>query len=400
MSQPKPVIRCSGLSRLLSCPGSRTLERKLNEETMEFEVGGDEMTWRGNWIHSQCARRLVNDFGALAPDGFDEPILGRGWKPAEWDFRAVEWFISNVTADIPEDHAIFVERRFTVEFERFILTGQIDVYSLDAGVIEFAIDDNKSGPGEVDHAEENWQLAGYASLLKFAYPTLKRGKIRIRQREADDQTTEAEVDDLDTLVSFLEQKINEALDAWLTLETGYSQCRLCPCVGIPCPAFEAEVIEMKKILSETDLKALNVTPGLRQLGDFAQRCRAIAGPIEKVLEQFKARVATEGDIVLTDGTLVRVVEEDGRRKVTHPKVAHAFISKKIMELTGCTEEDADDLAWKTLAMSVSDAEDVLVEEGEMQRKSTKEEVETAQSWIRRSLGHLIIRPKVKKLLFK
>jgi hypothetical protein len=71
-----------------------------------------------------------------------------------------------------------------------------------------------------------------------------------------------------------------------------------------------------------------------------------------------------------------------------------------MELTGCTEDDADDLAWKTLAMSVSDAEDVLVEEGEMQRKSTKEEVETAQSWIKRSMGHLITRPKVKKLLFK
>jgi hypothetical protein len=313
--------------------------------------------------------------------------------------RSVEWFISSVTADIPQDHAIFVEKRFTIEFERFILTGQIDVYSMDAQAVEFAIDDNKSGPGEVDHAEENWQLAGYATLLKFAYPTLKRGKIRIRQREAEDQTTEAEVDDLDVMAGFLEKKVNEALDAWLTLESGYSQCRLCPCITF-CPAIEAEFIEMKKILSEIDLKALNVTPVLRQLGDLAQRGRAIAGPIEKILEQFKARVATEGDVVLSDGTLARVVEEDGRRKVTHPKVAHAFISKKIMELTGCTEDDADDLAWKTLAMSVSDAEDVLVEEGEMQRKSTKEEVETAQSWIKRSMGHLITRPKVKKLLFK
>lgn len=407
----KPVIRCSGLDRLLTCPGSRTLERRLNEIAMDFTFGlsGDAMTWRGNWCHWMSACQLVWNHGAIVDGELEKPAIPSTWSPQPWDERTVEWYVSNVVALTPPDHAIFVERRFTHEFPRFTLTGQLDVYTISPDGTEFTIDDNKTGPNEVDHAENNWQLAGYGALLKLKHPTLKRGKLRIFQREAEVQITEVEVDDLDILVEFIEGKINAALDSYLDLETAYKACRLCPCATAVteidgearffCPAYHEEVKRMKLTLTPEQVSALNVTTELRQLAEVAALGRAVVGPTERLLKTLKERIDAEGEVTLSDGSTVRVIEEDGRRSVTAPKVAHALLSSKIAAVTGSTPEDADDVAWKTLAMSISDVEDELVSTCGMQRSSKKTEKETAQSWIKGSLGHLITRSKVKKLKF-
>lgn len=387
----KPVIRCSGLDRLLHCHGSRTLEQRLKDFVdglMDFSDGldGDAMTWRGNWCHWDSARRLVQDHGAIAVDGLDAPVLPANWQPTPWDERTSQWYVDNVVELTPPDHAIYVERRFTIEFPRFVLTGQLDTYTVNPDVTEFTIDDDKTGPSEVDHAELNWQLTGYAVLLKKALPTLKKGKLRILQKEAENPITEVEVDQLDGLSDYLENAINAALDARLELQTGYKACRLCPCIEF-CPALRKEIEAMKHLLTEEELAALVVTPDRRQLAEVAVRGRAIAGPIARLLKTLKERVELEGSVVLADGTSVRVIEENGRREVTAPKVAFAFVSQKFGD---------DDVAWKTMSMSLGTLEDELVEAG-MQRKSVKPEKETAQSWIKKTLGHLIVQKKQKEL---
>lgn len=373
----------------------------MRELTFDFTGGldGDGMTWRGNWIHWETARRLVLNHGAIAPDGLQEPSIPPGWQPEPWDERTASWYIDNVIALTPEDHAIFVEHRLTVEFAMFTLSGQLDCYSISPDGEEFTIDDDKTGVNEVDHAEQNWQLAGYAALLKSAYPKLKRGKIRILQREADDAITEAEVDDLGNLVRYMEQQINAALINRLQLNSSYKACRMCEC-PIFCPAIREEIKRMKILLTEEQVEHLHVTPDLKQLAEIAAEGRAIAGPIAKLLKTLKARVEREGAVVLEDGTLVKVVNEPGARTITKPKVALALVARKVREETKCPQEDAEDVAWQAMKMSPAAIEEQLVSECEMQRKSVNPEVETAQKWIRQSLGHLIERSTVKELQFK
>jgi hypothetical protein len=398
----KPVIRCSGLDRLLFCSGSRELENRLRAALAEIVdlsdgVEGDEMTWRGNWCHWKSASILVRDHGAVAVDGLEPPSLPAGWAPDKWDERSAEWFVNNAIAETPEDHAIFVEHRLTIEFPRFWLTGQIDSYSTNPDGTEFIICDQKSGPNEVDHAEENWQLMGYAVLLKRHLANAKRGTLKILQRAATIPITSAEVEDLDLLAPYLEEKINAALDAALALETGYKACRLCPCIEF-CPALELEIIRLKLLLTKEQLDALKVTPDLRQLAEVAAQGRAVAGPITRLLAALKARVAAEGPVVLKDGTSVSIEEGLGDRSITNVKVAFAFVSEKLIP-PGMPDEVGEDAAWDTLRMSLGDVEDKLVNTG-MQRTSKKPDVPNAERWIKDNLGHLITRPKQSTLKFK
>lgn len=385
---PKPTVRCSELDRFLSCPGSRTLAEMLPID-FTFSATGNAMTWRGNWVHADSAARLVQFHGAIAPDGLQEPSLPAGWTPTDWDERTSQWYVDQIVTLTPQDHAIVVEKRFKVEFERFFLTGQIDCYTMSPDGEYFVINDDKAGPNIVDHAESNWQLAGYATLLKRKFPRARAGKLRILQKLADEPITEVDVEDLDTLAAYMEGRINLALDEYLTLETGYKACRLCPCIEF-CPALDEEITEMKKILTPETVAALKVAPNLNELAEIAARGRAIAGPIIRLLETLKERVAEEGSVVLKDGTSVEIVNELGKREVTAPKIALAFAAEKLGDV---------DLAWKTMKMSLATLEDQLVDAG-MQRKSKKDDVETAETWIRDTLGHLITRPEQKTLRFR
>lgn len=384
----KPVVRCSGLDRLISCPGSRTLDTKLAEDLLDFsgEPEGDAMTWRGNWCHWESARRLILDFGAIAPDGLLPPVLPKDWQPQAWDERAAAWYVENVVVSTPPDHAIFVEHRLNSEFPGFILSGQLDVYTVDPEFTEFTIDDQKSGPNEVDEAGNNWQLAGYAALLKLKFPSLLRGKARIFQRAATNPISEVEISELDDLPPFMNGKITAALADRLTVQNGYKQCRLCPCIEF-CPALDAEIIDMKITLTEEKLAALKVAKSTKELAELAARGRAIAGPIERLLAELKERlVAQNAQLALEDGTVVAIVEEEGRRKVTNPRLAHEFIKEKVGE----------DAAWECLQTSLTELEDQLVATG-MKKTSKKEE--SATSWIKERLSHLITRPKIHKLKF-
>jgi len=391
-SSSKPIIRCSELEQLLGCAGSRTLKQHILAQLGPdaFARSGDAMTWRGNYCHYRSAKRLIDEFGATCPDGLEPPVLAADWTPVVWDDRSADWFVESVLGDTADDWSLFVEHRITVEFDRFVLTGQIDCYGISPDGDLFQIDDQKTGPVPVTHAEENWQLAGYATLLKKMFPRLRGGDARIRQRGVDEEVTSVHVDDLDAVVAYLEDSINSALDRALELETGYKQCRFCP-AHLICPALRKEIARMKHLLSSEEVKALKVTPDLMQLGVIARDARAIKGPCERIVDTFKEQLeAAGGSIVLPDGQTAEIVEKPGPRTITNPKVAHALATHKL--------GDEDD-AWKAMEVSLGELEDQLVKVAGMQRTSKKPDVETAQSWIRNSLAHITVRSTQKQLQF-
>lgn len=385
----KPIIRCSSLDRLLSCPGSLTLEAAANKLVTIFsdEVDGNAMTWRGNWCHHRSAKRLVDEFGAIAPEGgLPPPVLPATWKPSPWDFRTAEWYVSNLAATIPEDHAIFVEHEFRREFPRFILAGHIDEYDINAAKTLFSLNDLKTGMADVDIADENWQIAGYTTLLHDRYPSLERGVARIWQKTATASMTEAEITDLPAVARLIEAKINEALDNLLLLQTGQKQCANCDAI-LFCPCLNKEIEFMKLTLTPEKLKDLITNPSLAEHGDLAARARAIQGPLKRIIDDFKERLeAAGGKVELSEGVTAELVPTLGDRELSSVEVAMKFTDEKL----------GHDATLRTLSMSLSKLEDELVATG-MKRTSKKEQ--SASSWIKDTIGHLITRQPTKTLKF-
>lgn len=384
----KPIVRCSSLDRLLSCPGSLTLEAITNSLVTIFdnEVDGNAMTWRGNWCHHRSAKRLVDEFGAFAPEGLPPPILPEKWQPQPWDFRTVEWYISNLTETIPNDHVIFVEQEFKREFPRFILTGHIDEYDINAEKTLFSINDLKTGVADVDIADENWQLAGYATLLQAKYPTLERGLARIWQRTTTASMSEAEIKDLNAVAALIESKVNEALDNLYLLQTG-KQCANCSAIK-SCPCLSAEIDFMKLTLTPEQLAEINANPDITVLGELAARARSIQGPIKRLIDDFKEQLEASGQekLDLANGVTAELVPTFGDREITNLEVALEFAKDKI----------GQDAAMRTLSMSLSKLEDELVDTG---MKRTSKKTESASGWIKDTLGHLITRKPTKTLKF-
>lgn len=388
MSQ-KPVIRCSSLDRLLSCPGSQTLIAKVEAESFDLgEEVGHAMTWRGNWCHWEAARRLIEEHDAWTDGPLQGPVLPKGWQPSKWEHRSVEWFLANLLAVTPEDHAFHVERALKWETPTFILTGHLDVFSVNADATEVHWNDQKTGLGEVDPADINWQIGGYGAVLKATIPTLKRGTARIFQRSADTPVSEIEIEDMDRLLPFLEQRINEALSNRYQLSTG-KQCLYCDAL-ICCPAIREELKAMKMLLTPEQVESLKVVPSLAELAEVVHRFRLIAGPGEKLVDALRERLASApGGEVAFDNFIARVVDAPGRRKVTNTKAAFDLASTKLPE----------DVLWDALSMSLSDLEDLLVEHGNMKRTSKKDGVENAEGWIKQNMKHLVERATNKQLKF-
>ena len=384
----KPVIRCSSLDRLLGCSGSRTLVGLIDAATVDIgEADGDEMTWRGNWAHYEAALRLIREHGAIGKP--DLPVLPLSFTPDDRDRAMVAWYVESVLSTLPADHQPYVETRVTMEFPRFFLTGQIDAHSVNPDITAFTLEDLKTGMFEVDHAEDNWQLTGYATLVKYAHPTLRSGVIRIHQKHAETPVTEAIVENLDGLATYLEGKINASLDAFLALETGHKQCRLCPAIFF-CPAIDAELTAMKYLLTEDEIGKLNTLPSLKDFAQVAARAHAIGGPAKKIIERLRERIDTEGPVVIADGTTIKLVEENGARAILHTRAAHLVVAAKIGE----------DAAWDALSISPSDIEDQLHKSGAVKFKDSKSDpANSAKGWVRQNMGHLITQPKIKKLKF-
>lgn len=326
MLKGKPVIRCSSLDHIISCPGSRTLLEALGA------VRADESeSWEGSWCHFEAALRLVADHGAIPPEGgLVAPDIPADYQPSSMAKWMVDFYVRQVLDSAGAYKAIEVESELLHEFPRFWLSGHCDSNSVDAECIELDFDDLKTGINPVDPAECNWQIYGYAVLFKLQWPSLRRIRGRIIQpritEDVGDKVTEMILEG-DTLVaapSFLEQQINAALDNPMLLRTGIKQCRWCD-AWLKCAslgALKLEIDEMKQLLLTQELlKKMKEQPDDQALAQVVVARKLLNSKFESAVNLMKARLEKVKLITLEDGTRIFLEEKLGTREIVNMEKA-------------------------------------------------------------------------------
>lgn len=327
----KPVFRCSSLDRVLNCHGSATLEPLVRPRK------GDE-GFEGSCGHYTVARRLIEEFGALAPEGgLLWPDIPKDYKLPKMSEWIVDWFLRLVRDEIPAKHALSVEGSYVYEFDRFILSGHPDVEAINADGTDFHGLDEKWGYKAVLPAEFNWQIMGYLCLAKRAYPKLGHARYLIgqpRNSEEDgfSRVSQVELDggQLDNCLATLNDKMNEALDDPMTVNSGMSQCAWCP-VGIQCPSVRAEIEFMKSQLTPESLAAIRATADDSLLGDIIISARSINRAIEDAETMLKERIALNGQVMAGQGVRITAKEEGGQYKNVNPLGAWEAVKSLIPE---------------------------------------------------------------------
>ncbi len=253
MTPSKPVVRCSGLDQLLSCPGSATLIRELG-----CKRGDDTDSWEGSYCHYEAAMRLVGNYGAIPPErGLERPNIPADYQPAPHALRVVDYYVRSVLDSSGGNWAMEVEGELLAEFPAYWLSGHVDFLAINSDATELFFADLKTGIIPVDAAEQNEQILGYSTLLKLAWPSLKKITGRVVQPRLSELTgpRETEVilegDQLEGIAAFLDGRINQALLNPMELSTGSHQCRWCS-ASLRCPAISAEIKYWQKVLANPD----------------------------------------------------------------------------------------------------------------------------------------------------
>ncbi len=342
------VIRCSELDRVLSCNGSLTVV------PMVAPRDGDEGK-EGTSIHQKISWRLVHELGAVIEQPFP---AGYGYTPrghiTDW---IVNFCFNTVRDGLPDGWSLETEMPLAYEWPRFILSGHPDVVAISPDVTEFNVDDFKAGYVPVDIAEMNWQLLGYAVLLKRAYPTLKRGRLRIIQPRNDEdegfpRVSEVTLENLDAAMTLLESRINAALDNAMEVNSGRTQCKWCPVAGPQCPATKGDQDLMKVTLTPELLAKIKRDPDDAQLGDWVITARTLARPTEDANALLHERLDKVAAIDAGCGT--RITRKIQRGSYSWPRPVEAL--KAIQELLPSVESQA-----KVLKPSVTAIKDEIAE---------------------------------------
>lgn len=321
----KPVIRCSSLDRLLNCHGSRTLE------PMVAPRAGDEGL-EGSFGHWTVAMRMWEEFGANGSH-IQSPAIPAGYKLPKMSEWIVDWFLRIVRDEIPPNYALTVEDEMVYEFDRFILSGHQDITACNNAGTNFIGLDEKWGYKPVLPAEFNWQVMGYLALAKRAYPNLTHAKYGIGQPRNSEEDgfprlswVELDGNGLDACVAILEEKIDEAIDDPMAVNSGMSQCAWCP-VGAQCPAIQKELEFMKATLTPEILAAIQATPNDKLLGDIIISSRTSKRSLEDAEEMLKARIEKNGHVVSGDGVRITMKIEGGQYAIIDPDGAFNAVSK-------------------------------------------------------------------------
>lgn len=300
-----PVIRASSLDRVLSCPGSLTVNRivKPREGTE-----GDE----GTLCHWLSAQRIKAEMGA----GGDIGPQPRGFYPnSVW---ISDYYVRHVMEVTPADYSLECEAALAYEFGTFILSGHIDCLALSPDATHAIGWDLKTGYDPVDCADSNWQILGYCVLLKRAYPTLQSVTFYIVQPrndedEGDERVSAVTITDLDAAVSTLTVRIADAISKPLELNTTIKGCKFC--VGCSCPAIRAEQNRMKYQMTDEALAALKSEPDDAMLAEFAILAKLLTKPTEDAKKLLNDRLDKVEQIVSADGTVITRSVQRGAWKV-------------------------------------------------------------------------------------
>ncbi len=327
----KPTFRCSQLPQVLNCHGSLTLVPLVDDRQ------GDE-GYEGSEIHWTIAHRLITEQGATPPEGgLATSGTPRGYRIPRTSEWMVDWALRVVADHIDPFHALQVEGEFFAEFDRFNLSGHIDVNSINGAGTVFVGGDWKTGYKPVAPAELNDQFLGYLVLAKLAWPGLTWAKFfgaQPRNSEEDGfqrvSIVELDGEQLENCVISLEERINAALDDAMTVDSGPLQCAWCP-VGIQCPAIQAEIELMKVALTPESLAAIKGSADDALLGQIVISARSFSKAVEDAETLLKERIQAQGSVTAAGGTRITLKEKGGKYKITNPLGAWQAVKSLIPE---------------------------------------------------------------------
>ena len=305
------TLRCSSLDRLLLCPGSRTLEDRVEKRD---SGEGDE----GTYVHAEIQHALIRDFGATNSG----PIFfytGKKYPVSAW---LVGFCVREVAEKLPDDWSLEVEAPLAYSFDKFTLSGHIDALALSPDCTEAIAWDWKTVYNAVDVAECNEQACGYIALLKRAYPSLRKVAFYIVQPRVDEEmgfqrVSSVTVETTEAFMNNFERRIERALAHSMALSTGPKQCRFCP-AKLQCPALAADAEFMKMIMTEEQLTAIKATPDDKTLAGWVLTSKTLEAAMDEAKEIAKERIASKGFITAEDGTNISVKETAGAYEVVNP----------------------------------------------------------------------------------
>jgi len=329
-----PTIRASSLDRVLSCPGSLTVNAVVKQREGD---DGDE----GTWCHWISAQRMKVELGAIGDIGAQP----RGPFPhSTW---ISDYYVRHVMEVVPAPYSLECEAALAYQFEAdeprtitvidwidgrpvlreelyagFILSGHIDCLALSPDATHAIGWDLKTGYDPVDCADSNWQILGYCVLLKRAYPGLLSVTFYIVQPRNDEddgyeRVSVVTITDLDAATATLATKIADAISRPLELNTTIKGCKFC--VGCSCPAIRAEQEKMKLTMTEEALAGLKAEPDDETLAEFAIGAKLLAKPTEDAKALLNARLDKVAQIVGADGTVITRVTQRGAWSVNDPQ---------------------------------------------------------------------------------
>lgn len=299
------TIRASSLDRVLSCPGSLTVNAVVKQRD---GTEGDE----GTLCHWLSAQRIKAEMGA----GGDIGPQPRGFFPhSTW---ISDYYVRHVMEVTPAEYSLECEAALAYEFGGFILSGHIDCLALSPDATHAIGWDLKTGYDPVDCADSNWQILGYCVLLKRAYLALQSVTFYIVQPRNDEdegyeRVSVVTITDLDAATVTLAGKIADAISRPLELNTTIKGCKFC--VGCSCPAIRATQEKMKLTMTEETLAALKAEPDDETLAEFAIGTKLLAKPTEDAKALLNARLDKVAQIVGADGTVITRVTQKGVWKV-------------------------------------------------------------------------------------
>jgi hypothetical protein len=340
------TIRSSSLGPTLECPG------RLIAVPLVAPRADEEASTIGTAVHYVVARRLVDDFGAKAPEGLTQPPALALDPFAAWvvDF-CLDWVRENVPSDwslmvevpleyeyvlpepvlvplseidgpVPKDHEV---RGDFVVIRYVICTSHVDLVALSPDGRKTVAADWKSGRIGADAADNNWQSASYLAQIRQAWPVEQAHFAMVQPLIDEDagvervSTVNKTGDELDALIATISERVGHAVQNRFTTNSGIYQCQYCPVCGPLCPSIRAEkeaALTMKATLTPEHIERLRAGADDATLAEFAEAGKVLTPAIKTVTEVFRDRVEKTGGIVTPRGTTVTMTDRGGTYSLT------------------------------------------------------------------------------------